>query len=231
MASVRMSRDLRHTILSNAREAFRKTNPEPELTTDEIDWLTNKVACSPWQTKAQEAYELLYDFPKVPGHYYNASMLMFGMPKIKSKAITRMVLKYASNNGSTRNIEFQLNTPRTMFVGNDHDTLNITTLCFEGDSRIEADRICQAYETRYDNHRKAKSDYDTQISQLLDNCTTLKQFLSAWPAGESFVPSNKIAELHTKVTRVQKAQRIKEEVNFDDTAVNKVVLTSKLMGN
>ena len=104
MASVRMSRDLRQTILSNAREAFRKTNPEPELTTDEIDWLTNKVACSPWQTKAQEAYELLYDFPKVPGHYYNASMLMFGMPKIKSKAITRMVLKYASNNGSTRNI-------------------------------------------------------------------------------------------------------------------------------
>ena len=231
MASVRMSRDLRHTILSNAREAFRKTNPEPELTTDEIDWFANKISSSTWQTKAKEAHQLLFDFPTVPGDFYNSNSLLFGMPKIKPIAITQFTLKYASRANSTRSVTFQLNTPRTMLVGKHSETLSITTACFEGDARMEAERICRDFETRLDAHRQAKSDYDTQISKLLESCTTLKQFLSAWPAGESFVPSSKIVELHTKVTREQRARQIKEEVSFDDTAVNKVVLTSKLMGN
>ena len=40
-----------------------------------------------------------------------------------------------------------------------------------------------------------------------------------------------MSELHTKVTRIQKARQLKEDIDFDDTAVNKVVLTAKLMGN
>jgi hypothetical protein len=36
--------------------------------------------------------------------------------------------------------------------------------------------------------------------------------------------------MHEKVTRKQAAQQIKENLQFDEAAINQVVLTSKMMG-
>jgi hypothetical protein len=36
--------------------------------------------------------------------------------------------------------------------------------------------------------------------------------------------------MYTKISRKQRAQEIKEEINFDDSLVNEIVLTAKLVG-
>ena len=91
--------------------------------------------------------------------------------------------------------------------------------------------IVNSFEQRQDEYSTNRREYYNTVNQLLDKCSTLKQFLTAWPAGEAFVPQDKMSELHTKVTRIQKARQLKEDIDFDDTAVNKVLLTAELMGN
>ena len=79
-------------------------------------------------------------------------------------------------------------------------------------------------------YHEARHKYEQDIYSLLDKCTTLKQLLEVWPGAESLVPSHKLAQMHTKVTRKQKAAAIKEEINFDPTVANQAVLTAKLLG-
>ena len=92
-------------------------------------------------------------------------------------------------------------------------------------------RLLTVSSKRQDEYSTNRREYYNTVNRLLDKCSTLKQFLTAWPAGEAFVPQDKMSELHTKVTRIQKARQLKEDIDFDDTAVNKVVLTAKLNGS
>ena len=120
-----------------------------------------------------------------------------------------------------------------MLTASGSETLSFDLSAFKDlDTYTSARERIDNFVDRKQVFRNNRNEYNETISASCSQlCTTLKQFLTAWPAGESFVPDDKIAEMHTKVTRIQKARQIKEDINFDDTAVNKVVLTSKLMGN
>ena len=235
MASVRMSRDLRSTILSRAMQAFTNTNPEPELSTQDRDWFANQIASCPEQAKLKQISDIMEDWPEIPREsYYSSKGYVFGLNKIQPKPITALRITYTDKNDPRRhnNLSFHLNSPKTMLTANDSETLSFDLSCFKDlDIYSSARERLDNFIERKQTFRNNKNEYNETISKLLESCTTLKQFLTAWPAGESFVPDEKIAELHTKVTRIQKARQIKEDINFDDTAVNKVVLTSKLMGN
>jgi len=76
----------------------------------------------------------------------------------------------------------------------------------------------------------ARYNYKQSIRNLLDKCSTLKQLLEIWPAAESLVESDKLAQMHVKVTRKQRAQQVREEIDFDPTLANQTVLTAKLLG-
>jgi len=89
----------------------------------------------------------------------------------------------------------------------------------------------QAFEITKDEWKTASRNYNSSIRELLESCTTLKQLLEIWPAAESLVPNDRLQKMHTKITRVERAKQIKEEVNFDPTIANQTVLTAKLMGN
>jgi hypothetical protein len=78
--------------------------------------------------------------------------------------------------------------------------------------------------------KKASRNYNGSISDLLENCSTLKQLLEIWPAAESLVESEKLAKMHVKVSRKERAQQIKDEICFDPTIANQAVLTAKLLG-
>ena len=79
-------------------------------------------------------------------------------------------------------------------------------------------------------HDVARETYERSIRDLVTRCTTLKQLLEIWPAAESLVPTDKIQKLHTKVTRIERATQIKEEIRFDPTIANQAVLTAKMLG-
>ena len=94
----------------------------------------------------------------------------------------------------------------------------------------EISEMFETFQETLTEWKKAARNYNGSITDLLENCTTLKQLLEIWPAAESLVESDKLAKMHVKVTRKERAQQIKEEVCFDPTIANQAVLTAKLLG-
>ena len=95
---------------------------------------------------------------------------------------------------------------------------------------LKAKKIVDDYHERLKAYKSKKESFVEHIENLVRKCTTLKQFVDTWDAGKAFVPEHLIQKMHEKVTRAQRAKKIKEEIEFDDSVVNQVVLTSKLMG-
>ena len=233
MASVRLSNDLRGTILRNAIQAFDVSTPQPQYKTADVDFIIDLLVNS----KTQETLaRIAADFAQIP-HYkpewgYNQSHKpSFGFTAPYGTKITGINIVFDPENSSSNgrsHIEF--NRPVELYAAERTPEVPIVTI-EDPAARQKVRDIVFKHKERTKEYKDKRLDYSATIERLLYTCSTLKQFLDAWPAGESFVPQGKMNELHTKVTRIQKARQIKEDINFDDTAVNQVVLTSKLMGN
>lgn len=228
MASVRMSNDLRSMIRRNAMQAFDVSNPEPQLATADINYLVESVATSESQRTLSNIFDAYCNIPKyISGYSYDVEKHAFGYRPPSHSRVTR--LDFILENKKSR-ISIEIGRSVIMFSTSEYADVPITVIT-DPAKRLKAEEIITNFKKRQEDQYDSRQTYSNTISQLLDKCTTLKQFLTAWPAGESFVPGEKVSELHTKVTRIQKARQIKEDISFDDTAVNKVVLTAKLMGN
>lgn len=231
MASVRMSNELRGEIRNNAQRAFDKTNPDPEMSTADIDWFVDKVQnCEAQKILAQMAQHAT-TFPEMHDRFYgnNRSRPCF---EIKFPTIKRIVAFDIDDRHVIDNqtIRFRLNTPVSLYSGDRDDTLHFSTTCFSDADRIEASARINAFIQRKRDHQTKWHNYRDQIATLVHHYTTLKALLTAWPAGEAFVPDYYLQKMHEKVTRKQAAVRIKEDLQFDEAAINQVVLTSKMMG-
>jgi hypothetical protein len=232
MASVRMSNDLRATIRRNAMQAFDVSTPEPQFATADINSMVDAILESDAQATLSAIAQSYEKLPKTKSQWsYNGEKHAFGFnPPIETKVNRITFILEPRNVANGHRTTVDLNRAVHMYSANQHAELSINVI----DDPMERARILEMlnkYEKRHQDYKSARQNYHATIDHLLDECTTLKQFLTAWPAGESFVPAEKVTELHTKVTRIQKARQIKEDIMFDDTAINKVVLTAKLMGN
>ena len=238
MASVRMTGELGQRIYENAMTAFRVSNPYPEPSTAFQQIVKTAVVNAPLQKFLREmrqiGLERGLDKESHIGRRHASSVL----PRIRHDDITSVSLHGACHTDSgaayDANVDVSLITPITDYLDggrNNHygridmwidqlDPEHIPTITdlFH--------KLVAARKTRSDNEDR----YRRSIKDLLKQCTTLKQLLEVWPAAENLVPANKIQQLHTKVTRVQRAKQIKEEVNFDATAANQVILTAKMLG-
>ena len=233
MASVRLSRELRSTIRRNALQAFDVSTPEPQFATNDINFMVDAVLQSDTQATLSTISQSFDKIPKARSSWsYNHEMkpaFGFDSPsELKVNRITFILEPRNDANGHRTTVDLN----RSVHMYSAHNTAEVPINVIDDPAeRARVVEILDTYEKRYQDYKDSRANYYATIDSLLDGCTTLKQFLQAWPAGESFVPQDKINELHTKVTRIQKARQIKEDINFDDTAVNKVVLTAKLMGN
>ncbi len=234
MASVRMTNDLGDRIYRNAMDAFHVSNPHPEPNTEFQQLVKTAVVNSPTQIFLREmrqiGIEQGLDKKSHIDRRYGRSVL----PVIRQDDITSVTLHGAwHTNGAVHdaNIDVGLITPITDFLnGEPYGYINVYIDQLEPvhiPTITELfHKLVAARKTRNDNEDK----YRRSIRDLLKQCTTLKQLLEVWPAAENLVPASKIQQMHTKVTRVQRAKQIKEEVSFDATAANQVILTAKMLG-
>lgn len=230
MASVRMSQELRREIASNARHAFIKTNPDPEMTTADIDWFVDKVRNCEAQETLARIRGLADDFPQMHTRYYGRdtdNCFEARFPHIKRITSFHIDDRHIVDR---QTISFRLNAPVSLYSYDSDDTLHFSTSCFSDADRIEAASRINAFIERKREHSVKAANYYDQIDNLITHYTTLKSLLTAWPAGETFVPDRYVQKMHEKVTRKQAAQQIKEDLQFDEAAINQVVLTSKMMG-
>ena len=229
MASVRMSNDLRSAIRRNAMQAFDVSTPEPQLATADINYIVESVAQSETQRTLASIYDAYAVIPKwKSGYSYDVTKRAFGCYPPSQSKVSK--LNFMLDESPNTRIQIELGRTVVMFSNSEYADVPISVLT-DPAVRLKVEEILTDFKVRRNNQYDSRETYSNTISSLLDKCTTLKQFLTAWPAGEAFVPNEKVSELHTKVTRIQKARQLKEDIAFDDTAINKVVLTAKLMGN
>jgi len=234
MASVRLSRDLRSTIHRNAMQAFDVSTPEPQFPTHDVNFIIDKVTSSEAQKKLAAIASMFLDLPTYKSEWSYSSAdrkYAFGFDAPYQISATELIIiKHKANDSRAARCSVSLPRSVQLFAvrKNAEVTLDVFT---DPADKAKVLEIVNRFEQRQDEYSTNRREYYNTVNRLLDKCSTLKQFLTAWPAGEAFIPQDKINELHTKVTRIQKARQIKEDIHFDDTAVNKVVLTAKLMGN
>jgi len=224
MASVRMTNDLRDTIFNKAMEAFNTARPIPQPNT----WLTDRVRDAVLSSTPYKDLKEAFD------RQHTSDFKSFGGPvkAISREDCTRLVLQSRTgfHKGSSESLTFNFVPGFALYRQN---TWGAPELMFEelgAQTQSELLVPCQEIAEEIRTYHANRQDYQTKIRELLRQCTTVKQMLLAWPAGESFVPHESKTRMYEKVTRIQRAQQIKEEVQFDDSFVNEVVLTAKLVG-
>jgi hypothetical protein len=227
MASVRMTNDLRDAIHNRAMEAFNLAKPEPQPST----WLTDRLrdailTSAPYKAlKEQFERQRHYDFKSFGG--YGGALQQEDISHVNLHSHTGFTGTTAGQNVSL-SFEFvpQIKVYRTRSWGATDFTFEELTK----DQQRELGPKCLELAVEIRDRYLARQDYSTKIRNLVNECTSLKQMLMAWPAGESFVPDENKRRMYTKVTRIERAEKVKRDVQFDDASINEVVLTAKLVG-
>jgi hypothetical protein len=219
-----MTNQLRRDILRNACDAFEIANPHPELSNDNYRVLRQALLEMP-----------VHDIIR---QVVNSGFKSFNISIPSEKEVTAVDI-HPDNpdsgfpgripNTSLRYKTIQLQSPLRIH-SNTYGNPDVFIADMKPEHRGPVHHMILDLSEKQSEHGQKYNDYRKTIDRLLDQCTSVKQFLDAWPAGEQFVPVEALQRMQQKVTRQQRAQKIREEVNFDATDVNEVVLTAKVMG-
>ena len=237
MASVRMTNELRTDIRRAAEKAYELSNPEPSPSNAYIELVRNAIINDPGQAfmrsmlnqgnllglDSRYGYQVLPSKPKenVTAVDLRITTLAGAISGSRSNNYKQTTIRFASPI-----VDFLLLNQDQLRWGVPHMYIND----FRDEDKSEIIEKFENHRTAEEAHATSQNQYNRSISNLVEQCTTLKQLLEIWPAAESLVPANKIQRLHTKVTRIERAKQIKEEISFDPTFANQTVLTAKLLG-
>lgn len=224
MATVRMTNQLRRDILGNACDAFEIANPQPELSNDNHRVLRQALLEMPVHDMIRQIV--------------SSGFKSFNISVPSEKEVTAVDIHPdnpdsgfpgRTSNTSLRYKTVQLQSPLRVH-SNTYGNPDVFIADMKPEHRGPVQRMILDLSEKQAEHGQKYHEYRRTIDRLLDQCTSVKQFLDAWPAGEQFVPVEALQRMQQKVTRQQRAQKIREEVNFDASDVNEVVLTAKVMG-
>lgn len=233
MASVRMTNELRTDIGKAAERAYELANPEPKPN----NAYTAAVKQATLNSPEQKFLERMYTEGRAQNLHLRKGKNI--LPEKSKEDVTAIDLRLKRNQINHRDyiettVKFDVPLSEYWVVEQAYSrwgnpSVYVNDLATEDQHNIS--EMFQAFEITKDEWNTASRNYNSSIRELLESCTTLKQLLEIWPAAESLVPNDKLQKMHTKITRVERAKQIKEEVNFDPTIANQTVLTAKLMGN
>jgi len=223
MASVRITHSIREEISSEAERAYKLAHPDPKASTELVSLVKQAIQNSPQQ--------------KFLHHCLEKSVEM-GIDKQKGGELltpkkfdnTSIRLQRTVENGTC---DITFNTPIEYLAKENTTWYGSTDIYIDNLAPQDQPEILDLFLKLKEDQREHQSNsynYRHSIRDLLNKCTTLKQLFEIWPAAESLVNQKYIQKMHTKVTRIKRAEQIKEEINFDPTVANQTVLTAKMLG-
>ena len=250
MAHVRMSEDLKSTILKNAEEQYDKSHIKPSRDPK----LSNAVRQAVIESPFQQAIRTLVSHDYFSKHIHmsnNSIKLTAG--KWSNVTSTNDIREFLGSfryleedHNITKSIEMKFKSNiepghRTFTVELDpYINLPYLTSSYNSNSTIHEDDLSSkakeqlnpllnaAYDGLEDWNKK-KDNLKYQMKELVNRVNTLKQFLDVYPAGESLVPKDKIAKMHERTTRKMQAEQVKQELGFDLDQHNQTALISSLL--
>jgi uncharacterized membrane protein YheB (UPF0754 family) len=229
MASVRLTRELRDEIYTNATNAFKIANPEPIASTAFEQKLRAAIPRMPSQEALAEAKTILNSvFDRNNSTFDNKHF------HIVERSISKADVFIPEQFQRRLTVTVKFSAPIHIF-GKKYESYygpedDILIEDFSESDKSEITNYVNDLVQRKKEHRNKSIDYEQKIRELLDKCGTLKQLLEVWPAAETLVPPHKISRMHEKITRKQRAAQVHDEISFNADEFNQVVLTAKLMG-
>lgn len=168
MKSLRLTKQLRESILNSFIEKYKTANPEPALTIDEYE-----IKCD----LAEAIHEKVYSsfVGKIPEDMYSMSRCIKIMWPNESIASL-----YFRDNASGEDRRISTRVSKVEYVLTKDDTLYIDYQC-----KLELYRKEQSI---YNEYQKNLSKFKSNISQVLESVNTTKQLVEVWPESEPFLP-------------------------------------------
>ena len=246
MASVRLTRELRDKLRSEARHLFDKTNKFPMLTPSLSAELADRIKnCSiqNWlETLAKSAEQLKQNSLKLS--FITSRKFSFELDKLfklQKRPATSISLTASTHDEDENNPRLRVEFPHSIdfwcfdngSYRYDNDKSQHNELFVEELEEDEQDYFNNIIHTQWERqlaYSTKQNEYSSGIDDLINNCTTLHQLLEAWPAAKELVPDRYIQQMHVKVTRATRAKNILDTSKFDQTLANQVILKAKLAG-
>lgn len=240
MATVRMSARLRGRILENAMADYEKTVSNTDKELIELDaiiggnWRDCKVM--------QDARAIEAALVNLKSTNSSPQMAAFIDKTIEEQtSLSEVSVKVEVPNTSPG----RFNTITHKYVLKDREGLTgaicsmgvISWRCLTltpgsfGDKAARIEQLILARANRQDEEREKKSNFRKGVRDLLDQCNTVKQLLTAWPAASKLLPPETVQKMHEKVERKFDADAAKARANFDPTQANTTILTAALLGD
>lgn len=205
MPTVRLTKKLIKSILDNSNTFLTTQRRElPELSTKEANHIVNNFV-EHFNLQPHKA-----DFLNSRIEFLNINNFVLSNNK-KSEILVMIT-------------PIKLFVPEPLFAGS-------STLCLDFDNinydfPMEDLQLIEInMEQRY-NIIEQCNDFETQIEKLLARCTTIKQFIEAWPQGEQFIPSFDLQKHYEQEKKIRKRGVYLEEEEL--TNLNSLLLTSKI---
>lgn len=230
MATVRMSMRLRDQIVNLAMSDYDKTVASSDKERIKID----EIIGGNWMDCA-----LMRDLKKLQTALDTASAGMTTQAhehvkylRTKSDYINSINVTVPNSRVSylfSLENRVQLSGLSTAFVP--FNTLKLKTTDF---GKVYADQLEALFISHENKKAQAREDRQTfhrGVRDLLNQCNTVKQLLTAWPAAEKILPTGVIQKMHEKVERKFDAEAAKVRANFDPTQANTTMLTAALLGD
>lgn len=230
MATVRMSMRLRDQIVNLAMSDYDKTVASSDKERIELD----EIIGGNWMDCA-----LVHDLKKLQTALDTASA---GMTTQAHKHVEYLRTKsdwVDSINVTSPNsgVSYSLSLDnRVQFFGLGETFVRFSTLKLKPSDfgEVYADRLealLASHENKKAQAREDRAAFHRGVRDLLNQCNTVKQLLTAWPAAEKLLPTSVIHKMHEKVERKFDAEAAKARANFDPTQVNTTMLTAALLGD
>ena len=219
MATVRMSRDVQGEIKNNARTAFIKSQPFEFFTEELADRIYRdeyKNHVEPIVKQLDELENLSFDVSKKSTY----SLSLEGVD-LSDYVDPKSIGHSYGPNRLYDTIQMSMSF-EARFIEDRGATISLPK-----ENPYHAEIL-----TKLQNNERMLSDLDVhmeKIERVIEACSTINQFVKAWPAGAAHVPQEKLQKVNERSVRKQQADDRRALVEGMESDLNTSILTSSLL--
>lgn len=231
MASVRMSDRLRDELKQSIEEKFLVADPKPTMDSSLSQVILDAMLEHPAYQKAS-AFLQDPDIKAMATSGSSTSSLAAHLSTFRqTRVVKRVGVKGFMFNSKEQEFNIVLAMPATMHFAspyNEFMEVNLADFNPTARTKLEAEMTLKSQElldwgTRHD-------EYMLAMTNLLNNCNTVGQFLAALPGAESLLKPDIVQKLNTQVKPTKDLAAEAARAAFDSSKVAPTLLAAEIVG-
>ena len=223
MATVRMSRQVQDHIIESADKAFRITNPFHQFDVTLGDRLYNEL----YKPQTEELINKIrtLDYIRTEDVYDTQDHISIDLEGVDLDQYIDPSKESRAHYGRSTfysDIDVPMSQKQKFFSTRGSENLSVpknSPFHKEIVDKLEANGLIE---------EDLKNQID-KIQNVINICSTVNQFLKAWPAGSAHIPDDKLQKVNERSVRKQEAEQRRALVEGMEAELNTTILTSSLL--